>query len=88
MYEIGIGNSSKSRALKSLSKWEKQEQRVHIGVTIENKIIDGVKKTVFTCDGMFNCGPGGKRELPKEFTNIGEFTKYVEERIKSIDSQL
>lgn len=72
--------SSKEKVLGKLSKWEKQNKEAGFYVRISKKSIDGVVKTVFSCDvdGV----------MKQEFTSIEAFEEYIEKVVESIGKQL
>jgi hypothetical protein len=72
--------SSKSKVMAKLQPWEKQNKEAGFYVRISKKSIDGVVKTVFSCDVN-----GGMKQ---EFTSIEAFEEYIEKVVESIGKQL
>lgn len=87
-FGMSTKTSSKARALTKLSKWEKNEQNVYIGLNIRRKVVDGKTVTSMSVDRSGPCGPNDKRPLPMEFTDREAFKSHLDTIIDGIEKQL
>ena len=91
---MAYGKSSKEKVMGKLSEYEKADQRVHIGITIEKRNVDGEVIKVARLDrddyAPIPVGSEGpmERKLPREYTDMEEFGKCVASVLKGISSQL